>query len=110
MSISGPRDSLLQYEPPIEINQTPNENIKTESLSHLKKVLNAPPLEKRPNTEDIINAILTPREWDSNQKHYIQYPSHSLSSRDDVARLQKLLDERLISRQARLFFILFTSL
>lgn len=30
-----------------------------------------PPLETKPSSEDILNAILPPREWVENGKHYI---------------------------------------
>ena len=60
-----------------------------------------PPIESKPSTEDILNAILPPREWVENGKHYIQYVSHQPASRVDVARLRELLDEKLMERQAR---------
>lgn len=60
-----------------------------------------PPIEAKPSTEDILNAILPPREWVENGKHYIQYVSHQPASRVDVARLRELLDEKLMERQAR---------
>jgi hypothetical protein len=33
-------------------------------------------MENKPKQEDILNAILQPREWVENGKHYIQYVSH----------------------------------
>ena len=98
MSFGIPRESLVQYEPPIEINQH-SDTAKLGTLQ--KKVGQAPTIETKPNTEDILNAILPPREWDNDGKHYIQYVSHNPASREDVANLQKLLDERLLARQAR---------
>lgn len=99
----GPRESLIQYEEPIEINQAADAN-KSQPLGPTgakKKGVNLPPLETKPSTDDILNAILPPREWDQEGKHYIQYVSHNSASREDVANLQKLLDERLLARQAR---------
>ena len=58
-------------------------------------------MESKPSIEEILNALLPPREWDQEGKHFIQYASHKPSSREDVANLQKLLDERLVARQAR---------
>ncbi len=52
-----------------------------------KKRAQLPPLESKPSTEDILNAILPPREWDHESKHYIQYVSHTPASREDVANL-----------------------
>ena len=40
-------------------------------------------------------------EWDSEGKHYRQNISTNPPSRDDVNSLQKLLDEKLVNRQAR---------
>jgi len=99
MSYGIPRESLVQYEPPIEINQQ-SDQVKLTSFQK-KPGQMAPTLETKPNTEDILNAILPPREWDQEGKHYIQYVSHNPASREDVANLQKLLDERLLARQAR---------
>ena len=101
--LPGPRESLIQYEEPIEINQAADAN-KSQPLGPAgakKKGDNLPPLETKPSTDDILNAILPPREWDQEGKHYIQYVSHNSASREDVANLQKLLDERLLARQAR---------
>lgn len=98
----GPRESLIQYEEPIEINQTADGNKSQPGTGGVrKKGTNLPPLETKPSTDDILNAILPPREWDQDGKHYIQYVSHNSASREDVANLQKLLDERLLARQAR---------
>lgn len=60
-----------------------------------------PPIEAKPSTEDILNAILPPREWVESGKHYIQYVSHKAPSRVDVACLREMLDEKLMERQAR---------
>eukprot|EP00331_Platyophrya_macrostoma_P028424 CAMPEP_0176440380 /NCGR_PEP_ID=MMETSP0127-20121128/20535_1 /TAXON_ID=938130 /ORGANISM="Platyophrya macrostoma, Strain WH" /LENGTH=189 /DNA_ID=CAMNT_0017824891 /DNA_START=163 /DNA_END=732 /DNA_ORIENTATION=+ len=49
--------------------------------------------------EDILNWILPPREWDSDDKHYMQFVSKI--PEESVANLQKQLDERLLARQAR---------
>ena len=60
-----------------------------------------PPMDTKPSSEDILNAILPPREWVENGKHYIQYVSHQPASRVDVARLREALDSKLMDRQAR---------
>ena len=51
-----------------------------------------PPMESKPKQEDILNAILPPREWVENGKHYIQYVSHASATRVDVAKLREMLD------------------
>ena len=48
-----------------------------------------------------MNFVVVPREWENNDANYIQYPSTNPASRDDVASLQKMLDEKLVTRQAR---------
>lgn len=58
-------------------------------------------MESKPSTEDILNAILPPREWVEVGKHYIQYVSHQEATRVDVARLREMLDQKLMERQAR---------
>jgi dynein light intermediate chain, axonemal len=95
MSLVGPRESLVQYEEPIELQTN------QEGRNQKKKVGALPASDAKPSTDDILNAILPPREWDQEGKHYIQYVSHNPASREDVANLQKLLDERLLARQAR---------
>ena len=60
-----------------------------------------PPMDTKPSSEDILNAILPPREWVESGKHYIQYVSHQPASRVDVARLREMLDQKLMERQAR---------
>ena len=71
-----PRESLVQYENPIEISagQDPADPFKKSFGA--KKKAQLPPMESKPSSEDILNAILPPREWVENGKHYIQYVSH----------------------------------
>jgi len=56
------------------------------------------PLDTKPSSEDILNAILPPREWVEASKHYIQYVSHEPASRVDVASLRVMLDQKLMER------------
>lgn len=58
-------------------------------------------MENKPSQDNILNAILPPREWVENGKHYIQYVSHQQATRVDVARLREMLDQKLMERQAR---------
>ena len=66
-----------------------------------KKKPNLPSIESKPDMKSLVNAILPPREWDHDGKHFVQYVSHNEASRDDVTNLQTTLDQRLLSRQAR---------
>ena len=97
------RESLVQFGTPMEMPKS-EAPVKTQQKTLFgKKKQNLPPMESKPDMETILNSILPPREWDSEDgyKHFIQYVSHNNASREDVANLQKLLDERLLARQAR---------
>merc|ERR1712060_178827 len=87
---------------PIEITGgvDPNDPFK-KSFGSSKRKGTLPPMENKPKQEDILNAILPPREWVEQGKHYIQYVSHQPASRVDVARLREMLDQKLMERQAR---------
>ena len=65
------------------------------------KKTNLAPLDNKPSNENILNAILPPRELVENGKHHIQYASHQQATRVDVARLREMLDQKLMERQAR---------
>ena len=93
------RESLVQYEPPIELSVV-SESSQDRPLGREQKT-NQPPLESKPDIENILNAVLPPMEWEQDGKRYIQYVSHNNASRADVAELQKELDDKLINRQAR---------
>lgn len=97
--MENPRESLVQYENAFEM-QNQAEISKIKGLTGKNKV-QIPAMEGKPDMETILNAILPPREWSNSGKHWIQYVSHQNASREDVAQLQKLLDERLLARQAR---------
>jgi|TARA_B110000285_G_scaffold222260_1_gene276226 dynein light intermediate chain len=70
-----PRESLVQFENPIEISggQDPNDPF---GKSFGNKKSHLPPIDAKPSSEDILNAILPPREWVETGKHFIQYVSH----------------------------------
>jgi dynein light intermediate chain len=55
-------------------------------------------MDTKPSSEDILNAILPPREWVESGKHFIQSVSHQPASRVDVARLREMLDQKLMER------------
>ena len=64
-----PRESLVQYENPIEIHGS-DQNDPFNKIGRNKQNSLAP-LEAVPSSEDILNAILPPREWVEAGKHYI---------------------------------------
>jgi len=97
-----PRESLVQYEAPIEVGQDTHQRQKVNLTGTAgKKKGQLQPLETKPTTDDILHAILPPREWLEENKHYIQYVSNQKPSRTDVINLQQMLDQRLMERQAR---------
>ncbi|KAJ3368273.1 Axonemal dynein light intermediate polypeptide 1 [Allomyces arbusculus] len=52
-------------------------------------------------TEDILNSILPPREWDDHGQLWVQRVSSTPATRLDVINLQEQLDQMLQKRQAR---------
>lgn len=106
-----PRESLVKYDPPLELGPAPagsggrgkgGASGKTTSLkAQLGRKTQLPPAESKPNTDDVLHALLPPREWIEEAKHYQQYVSNSPATRLDVIQLQEALDQRLMERQAR---------
>ena len=92
-------ESLIEYEPNPESKSLEEWN-KLTNLTTKKKAL-IPPAESKPDLQSLLKAILPPREWDQDGKHFVQYVSHNKASRENVTSLQTKLDERLITRQAR---------
>eukprot|EP00948_MAST-09A_sp_MAST-9A-sp1_P002773 g2773.t1 len=82
-------ESLLKFENPID-----TVNGGDASAPSKKKLTNS-------ELDEILNAILPPREFDSEGKTYLQYTSKSPATREDVIGLQETLDTRIKDRQAR---------
>ncbi|XP_075050629.1 axonemal dynein light intermediate polypeptide 1-like [Mixophyes fleayi] len=109
-----PADSLLRYDNPVFISRnTERKSAKSRALkaSPQPTVISAPvppppkpktpPLEASKPAEEILNAILPPREWMENNQLWIQQVSSTPSTRMDVVHLQEELDMKLQQRQAR---------
>jgi len=106
-----PRESLIKFDPPLELGPAPPSIVgKTTTdpkkaqvsiKAQLNKKVQIPHAGNKPSTEDILHAVLPPREWIELMKHYIQYVSSQASTRLDVIQLQEALDQRLMERQAR---------
>lgn len=79
------KDSLVKYEAP-NPNPDSSEIQKIRQMAQKKK-RNLPPIESKPDYQSILNAILPPREWEHDGKHYVQYVSHNGASREDVNSL-----------------------
>mmetsp|Transcript_77925 Transcript_77925/g.204607 ORF Transcript_77925/g.204607 Transcript_77925/m.204607 type:complete len:253 (-) Transcript_77925:70-828(-) len=104
-----PRESLVKYDPPLELGPAPADALsrkvkagKSMSLkAQLGKKPQLPPVESKPNTDDVLHALLPPREWIEDGKHFTQYVANQPATRLDVIQLQEALDQRLMERQAR---------
>ena len=72
-----PRESLVLFDPPHEVPSALNQSQDSfkKSFSTGKKST-LPPLDNKPKSEDILNALLPPREWSEQGKRFIQYVSH----------------------------------
>ncbi|XP_056141702.1 axonemal dynein light intermediate polypeptide 1 [Lampris incognitus] len=110
-----PADSLLKYDTPVLVSK--NTETKSPKARPLKVSpqqpaasgpVPPPPKPKpassdasRQQTEEILNAILPPREWMEGNQLWIQQVSSTPCTRTDVVHLQEQLDLQLQQRQAR---------
>ncbi|NXD81894.1 IDLC protein, partial [Halcyon senegalensis] len=107
-----PPDSLLRYQPPVLVSR------RTERRSPGAPPLQGTPLPPAPagpvpspsrtaaaesgkQTQELLNAMLPPREWKEENRLWVQEVSSAPSTRLDVIQLQEQLDLRLQQRQAR---------
>ena len=91
-----PGHSLVRYENPVLVSKTT-----AKGLEEKKGGKKLPPVERAPQTEDILNSILPPREWEENGQSWTQKVSSTPATRLDVINLQESLDQMLQKRQAR---------
>ncbi|XP_008999162.1 axonemal dynein light intermediate polypeptide 1 isoform X1 [Callithrix jacchus] len=113
-----PADSLLKYDTPVLVSR--NTEKRSPKAQALKVSPQQPgpsgPVQQPPKTkllatssvpdptkqaEEILNAILPPREWAEDTQLWIQQVSSTPSTRMDVVHLQEQLDLKLQQRQAR---------
>ncbi|CAK93874.1 unnamed protein product (macronuclear) [Paramecium tetraurelia] len=87
-----PPESLIQYS---------NQQEATLQQIRKKQSLPVPALESKPTMDELLNSLIKPRDWEIDGRRLMQTVSIVPPSRDDITNLQKLLDERLVSRQAR---------
>lgn len=100
--MSRQADSLVKYETPILVSKTlgkqgaksTNSSAKTSASS-----IGAPSDSSK--TEDYLNSILPPNEYEKNGQLWLQYVSPIPATRLDVCILQQELDKKLQERQAR---------
>jgi len=104
-----PRESLVKYDAPKELGPAPADALGRKGKSgkpmslkaQLGKKTQLPPVESKPNTDDVLHALLPPREWIQDGKLYTQFVSNEPATRLHVIQLQEALDQRLMERQAR---------
>ncbi|ORX48618.1 hypothetical protein BCR36DRAFT_404947 [Piromyces finnis] len=117
-----PAASLIKYDNPVLVSRSDGQGISgIKNIQNLMKnnaidkkfsnqpsgIKKLPPVDdkgrlKTPNqTEDVLNSILPPREWDEQGQYWIQRVSSTPATRLDVINLQEQLDHMLQKRQAR---------
>ncbi|XP_071624215.1 axonemal dynein light intermediate polypeptide 1 isoform X1 [Heliangelus exortis] len=118
-----PADTLLRYNPPVLVSRRQEEAPPGVSRGRTSRggggfrvwgpraaptepVLLCPqarPLKDTPpaQPQELLNAILPPREWEEENLRWVQEVSSVPSTRQDVVHLQEELDLRLQRRQAR---------
>ncbi|KPJ19438.1 Putative inner dynein arm light chain, axonemal [Papilio machaon] len=90
-------DTLVRYDNPVLVSK------KAEAIPSPRGDAIEPcvPTEAKRETEEILNAILPPKEWEEDGQIWTQKISSTPATRLDVINLQELLDTRLQQRQAR---------
>eukprot|EP00037_Helgoeca_nana_P014381 m.134169 g.134169 ORF g.134169 m.134169 type:complete len:257 (-) comp22526_c0_seq1:213-983(-) len=110
-----PTVSLVKYDNPVLISKTVGDK-KARAQPKGKNMMGDMPLppvvapspkpsatevKKQQQTEDILNSILPPREWQETGQLWVQSVSSTPATRVDVIKLQESLDTKLMQRQAR---------
>uniref|UniRef100_A0A8C3PMC6 Axonemal dynein light intermediate polypeptide 1 n=1 Tax=Calidris pygmaea TaxID=425635 RepID=A0A8C3PMC6_9CHAR len=110
-----PPDSLLRYNPPVLVSRrtekrspgarplkgTPPPPAPTGPVPPPPRTATTAAAESAKQPQEILNAILPPREWEEENRLWVQEVSSVPSTRLDVVHLQEQLDLRLQQRQAR---------
>eukprot|EP00435_Cladocopium_sp_Y103_P047151 s129_g13.t1 len=107
--IGRPRDSLVKFDPPLELGPAPTEALrkgakalKPNSLkAQLSRKTQLPPAESKPNTDDVLHALLPPRDLVC--KPRIALPSLGLQLQLDAPRsFRRLMQKDAEALQRRL--------
>lgn len=90
-----PVQSLVKYDNPVLLTEA--------KKAKAAKMAKAKSTDKTqvPQTEDILNSIIPPREFEEDGQRWIQFVSSTPATRLDVVNLQEHLDTKLQQRQAR---------
>ncbi|NXL82296.1 IDLC protein, partial [Leptocoma aspasia] len=112
-AMAAPPESLLRYCTPVLVSRRGDRASAAVSATGARRGYRAPPGPSEPRAprcparsygaqpQELLNAILTPREWEEAQKLWVQEVSTAPSTRRDVVLLQEQLDRQLQQRQAR---------
>ena len=93
-----PPESLLKYDSPLFAGFEP----KTSEMEKMKATQKSATGDASASQlDDMVNAMLPPREWTQESGTWMQYVSKEPATRLDVITLQEQLDKRLLERQAR---------
>ncbi|TPX37779.1 hypothetical protein SeMB42_g06885 [Synchytrium endobioticum] len=92
-----------QQQPPPQLPPSPSRRLPPVSATTAADIANGGIRAKSPatQTDDILNSILPPREWEETGQLWIQKVSSTPATRLDVINLQEQLDHMLQKRQAR---------
>jgi len=97
------QSSLVRYDNPILVSESQGRKA-AQAATHAAKPPKAAMAELEaasPQTEDILNSILPPREFEESGQRWVQFVSSTPATRLDVINLQEKLDEKLLQQQAR---------
>ncbi|XP_069559914.1 axonemal dynein light intermediate polypeptide 1 [Brachyistius frenatus] len=110
-----PGDSLLQYENPVLVSKStdrkltkgrplrvsPQQPADSAPIPPPPKPKTGPSGASRLDNEEILNAILPPREWMEGNQLWVQQVSSAPCTRTEVVNLEELLDRKMQQMQAR---------
>lgn len=95
--MSRQADQLVKYETPILVSKSLGKNGARSNNSSAKTSASSLNTDTS-KTEDYLNSILPPNEYEKNGQLWLQYVSPIPATRQDVAILQSELDKKLQER------------
>eukprot|EP00696_Hemimastix_kukwesjijk_P010760 gnl/Hemi2/23543_TR7898_c0_g1_i1.p1 gnl/Hemi2/23543_TR7898_c0_g1~~gnl/Hemi2/23543_TR7898_c0_g1_i1.p1 ORF type:complete len:252 (-),score=106.90 gnl/Hemi2/23543_TR7898_c0_g1_i1:93-848(-) len=107
MSMLTSENTLVRYETSVLVGSAKDKKNRAKGAAAAGGRSQLPPMgggggeSKTSTTEDILNAILPPREYVEEGQTWVQCVSPVIATRLDVLKLQEKLDQRLKQRQAR---------
>jgi len=108
--------SLLRYDNPVLVSRNDEKkaprskkftaqkgeaNAANESVNQLGMAHNKNAADSQKQTDEILNSILPPQQWEADGGLWVQRVSSQPATRSDVIQATTLLDQRLRERQAR---------